>query len=208
MPHALTHPHAHLPALSLQCSVSAAWPVGRSVDAQAAQALAGLAAQSGEAALGAVPWYWAGWGSEPAQLASAAAALGHLGRVRGALVFAGGALLSDLQRVRQTLACALQASQSEDPRAHCVVMLDPRTLYAAGGGIREPLLSCAVGVGRHTAAAGRGPESAPRAFPCRRLLVQGFRLQPDHPASEGAQIRAGAVREGCAWCPYLETPEP
>lgn len=40
-----------------------------------------------------------------------------------------------------------------------------------------------------------------------RLLAMSFqfKIQAGHPSSEGDQIQAGAIREGCAWCPNFRS---
>ncbi len=43
-------------------------------------------------------------------------------------------------------------------------------------------------------------------FPYRLLAMSfGFKIQGGHPSSEADQIQAGAVRDGCAWCPNFRS---
>lgn len=48
------------------------------------------------------------------------------------------------------------------------------------------------------------PVASDRIFPCRHLNSYGFRLSPMNPANYDDQLQAGAVREGCAWCPNFK----
>lgn len=45
------------------------------------------------------------------------------------------------------------------------------------------------------------PVDSNQVFPCRHLHYHGFRYSLAHPSTYADQLQAGAVREGCAWCP-------
>lgn len=179
--------------------IAVVFPKTKSASYDAAVNLARQADQYAEQTLGTSLFHLAGFGRSREQVARALAVVRYLRSVKGFQIYAGGSALQEASRVEDVLQCYLEASGCTDPRAHCVVVVDEATLHAVGGGVRvgamldrawHDVLSSAT---KH------------RAFPCRHLLHRNFRFQPGHPSSEIDQLQAAAVREGCDWCPNLNT---
>lgn len=189
---------------SLQGLLAIVLPQSRSTAFPAALALAQNADHYAQQAAGKQIYHLAGFGRSQAQAARALELLRLARGLKGFQLFVRGALQADAWRAQKVLQCYLQACSAADPRAHCVVMIDERTLYEGAP------MSMAINVyagSRPAPPAGLQwlDEMGRLPFPCRHLRHYGFRLQRGHPASEADQIQAGAVREGCDWCPSFAT---
>ena len=156
----------------------------------------------GEATIASKLLHFAGFGTSRDQFARALFVLKEMRTSKTFRVYAGGRFIQDSWRIEETLECALAASACADPRAHCVVMLHDEDIIARP---RSRPISIQISVGAAPAAEDRFGlwKVGQREFLCRHLYERGFKLQPDHPASEDAQIQAGAVRFGCDWCPHF-----
>lgn len=111
--------------------------------------------------------------------------------------YAGGKRL-DARHTDPIIACYADAQRCGDTRAHCITITSRRELYVD---ISHP---AAAIFGQLLDELGLDPPAPKRFhFPCSYLLERGFRLDADHPADDVSQIRAGAVKHGCDWCPLF-----
>ena len=97
------------------------------------------------------------------------------------------------------LDCYLEASACDDRSAHCEKVVDDpydTQLDREAGGITIHLTT-------GTELPRKRVEIDRYLFPC-SLLNDRFRFQTDHPASPRDQIQAGAVKQGCDWCPHFD----
>lgn len=196
-----------LAALSACSAVALSFPASRAAAYPAALTICQGATELYEAALGGKPLHFARFSAEPAQLERARAVLATLRGYRGLLVYAGGRL-QHWARMLRVLECIAIANSCDDPTAHCTISvymnsmlqkdiegrLPPGPVYGPGAPEVPAVLHEAqvVDVGM--------------SFPCRLLAFNyQFKLQADHPSSYKDQIEAGAVREGCDWCPHFAT---
>lgn len=182
---------------SLEGSVATVFPKSRGSGYDAAVNFARQAEHYDETMVGKTLFHCAAFGRSQHQAGIALALLGNLRSTKGLQVIARGRLLPDWHRAGQVLACYLAASALGDPCAHCVQMVPAGMLE------RGPLVS-SVTIDLDLSAPSwfrSAPDSVP--FPCRYLLDRQFRYQAGHPASRDDQLKAGAVREGCDWCPFF-----
>ncbi|RQO57995.1 hypothetical protein DBR47_14480 [Paucibacter sp. KBW04] len=193
-----------LVAWSSMGSLAVMFPKTRSAAYDAAVGAAQKAELYTEQLMGKTLFHLAGFGRAREQVSLALMVIRHMRGIKGFQAFGRGAEVMDRFQIEKVLTCFVQAAGCADTQAHCSVVVDERSLFAVGGGVRESLDSTIhVSIGRPppmpglewVASIGR------RTFPCRYLLQRNFRFQPDHPASEADQLQAGAVREGCDWCP-------
>jgi hypothetical protein len=143
----------------------------------------------------------ASFGTSQEQIALALFVIEQMQRSTTFQIFASGKLIRDKWRIADTLNCVLTATGTSDPRSHCVISVEedrldnrnnnswPMTIHVS----YEPPIADTFGLYK----------VGMRLFPCRLLFERGFKFQINHPSSEADQIRAGAVRESCDWCPHL-----
>lgn len=154
-----------------------------------------------EATIGSTLFHFAVFGRTREQAALALALIRNMRSTKGLQVIAGGRMLQDWPRVETILTCYLNASALQNPKAHCVEMVNEAHLverFLSGDG--RSYISLDLDFLRPT------KEKSGRVvpFPCRYLRSRNFTFQPGHPASESDQLRAAAVREGCDWCPNFK----
>lgn len=193
-----------LVAWSALGSLAVMFPKTRSAAYEAAVGAAQKADLYTEQLMGKSRFHLAGFGRTREQVTLALMVVRHMRGIKGFQAFGRGAEVMDRYQIEKVLTCFVQAAGCADAQAHCHVVVDEATLFAVGGGVRESLYtSIHVSLGRSTPRPGLEWVNSigRRTFPCRYLLQRQFRFQPDHPASEADQLQAGAVREGCDWCP-------
>ncbi|MEQ1663205.1 MAG: hypothetical protein ABL877_10975 [Thiobacillus sp.] len=183
-------------------SVGAIFPKSRGSGYDAAVNLARQAEHYGETTVGKTLFHCAAFGRTREQVARARLLIRNTRGANGLQVIARGRLV-DWAQVSRVLDCYLTAAALDDPRAHCVQMVAAGMLERSGELPSSITMSIDLSAPRWFRSA---PETVP--FPCRYLLERQFRYQSGHPASRGAQLMAGAVREGCDWCPcFLKNQE-
>lgn len=188
-------------AVSMTGSVGCVFPKSRGSGYDAAVNFARQAEHYGEQLVGKTLYHFAAFERSREQAARAHGLIRNLRSARGLQVIARGRMI-DWARALHVLDCYLVATGVPDWRAHCVEMVPARMLE------RGPLVS-SVSIDIDLSAPSwfrSAPETVP--FPCRYLLERQFRFQPGHPASREDQMRAGAAKEGCDWCPcFLKNQE-
>lgn len=138
--------------------------------------------------------HFAAFARDRHDMGRALAVVSTLRGYKGLLIYAGGKL-QNWARVQKVLECYMDSLGCKDTRAHCVISVhkDSVTTYP------EPLTSV-ISITPDFMEAKR--EGKAYLFPCRLLAFNFcFKLQAGHPSSDVDQIQAGAVREGCDWCP-------
>lgn len=188
---------------SLQHPLVVIFPKTRSASYAAAVNLAQQAVLYSETDVGGALFHVAGFSADKDQAARALSLVRFMHSIKGFQIYAGGKQLQDWPRVETVLACYLEASACKDPRAHCQMVVHAEHLveryYSSrpSGGVSLDLdwmKSNAV-------------DGGVVVFPCRYLLSRNFRFQVGHPSSLEDQMQAGAVREGCDWCPNFKPTE-
>lgn len=108
-------------------------------------------------------------------------------------VFVDGRLLSIPWGALPVLTCYTKALACDDWRAHCYRVIDDPSDESGHRNRREFRVQL-----------GGGGRDAPKPkrflFPCSYLRTN-FRFTSDHPSTPRDQIQAGAVDNGCDWCP-------
>lgn len=181
---------------SLEGSIATVFPKSRGSGYDAAVNFARQAARYEEAEIGKTLFHFAAFGRSRDQAARAHGLIRNLRNATGLQVIARGRMI-DWARALHVLDCYLVATGVPDWRAHCVEMVPAKMLE------RGPLVS-SVSIDIDLSAPNwfrSAPETVP--FPCRYLLERQFRFQPGHPASKVDQMRAGAAKDGCDWCPFF-----
>ena len=185
---------------SLQHPLVVVFPKTRSASYSAAVNLAQQAAMYSETDVGGALFHVAGFGAEKEQAARALSLVRFMRSIKGFQIYAGGKLLQDWARVESVLSCYLEALACTDTRAHCMMVIHSDHLterfYSSS---RETSVSIDLDWMRNKDAAG-----GLMVFPCRYLKSRNFRYQVGHPSSPEDQVQAGAVREGCDWCPLFK----
>lgn len=183
---------------SLDSSIAVVFSKSRGAGYDAAVNFARQAARYEENQVGSSLFHFAAFGRSREQAALALALVRNLRGVKGLQVLAGGKLLQESHRVEAVLSCYLDSSSLDDPRAHCVEMVNKSHLQERFlSGIAAPKVS--IGLDFVSLDGEVAHEVIP--FPCRYLRARNFKFQPGHPSAEADQLRAAAVREGCDWCP-------
>lgn len=186
-----------LVAASLQAGLSASFPKSRSAAYAPAVAISKGAAGYQESGIEGGLIHFVSFARTREDMARALALLTTLRGYKGLLVYAGGKLL-DWSRAIRVLQCYADASVCDDPRAHCIVSVH-RESVTSRAEWNAPSIDITPDFMK---AAAMGSSML---FPCRLLVMAyGFRIQSGHPSSERDQIHAGAIREGCAWCPAFK----
>jgi hypothetical protein len=181
---------SHLLALSFSKSASPVYPLAVNI--------AQGAAKYAELEVSRKPVHLVAFAKTRDEAARALALIGYVSGWKTTQVFAGGRLMQRPYTVQQVLDCYLGASACHDRTAHCHRVIDDP--YDTQLDLEDAF----------TIRVSTGPEP-PRQrveidrylFPC-SLLKDRFRFQVDHPASPEDQIQAGAVRDGCDWCPLFD----
>ena len=181
---------SHLLALSFSKSASPAYPLAVNI--------AQGAAKYAEVEVGHKPVHLVAFARSRDEAARALALMGYVSGWKTTQVFAGGRLMQRPYAVQQVLECYLGASACRDRTAHCHrviddpydTQLDPEDAFTIRVSTGPEPPRQRVEIGRYL-------------FPC-SLLKDRFRFQVDHPASPEDQIQAGAVGNGCDWCPFFD----
>lgn len=185
-------PHLDLVRATAQGGLAASFPKSRSGAYAPAVAICRGASEYQETEIEGVPMHFAVFGTTAEDMARALAAVTTLRGYKGLLLCAGGKL-QGWARAMKVLQCYADSAACNDPKAHCVVAVEKDSVTA------RPL-SSSISITPDFLSSLHGDQ--PYLFPCRLLAYSfGFKLQSGHPSSEADQIQAGAVREGCNWCP-------
>lgn len=183
---------------SLQSGLSASFPKSRSAAYAPAVAISKGAAGYQESGIEGGLIHFVSFAGTREDMARALALLTTLRGYKGLLVYAGGKLL-DWSRAIRVLQCYADAAVCDDPRAHCIVSVH-RDSVTSRADWHVPSIDITPDFMKATA------DGKAMLFPCRLLaMTYGFKIQAGHPSTEGDQIQAGAVREGCAWCPNFRS---
>jgi hypothetical protein len=146
--------------------------------------------------------YFACFDKNQIDAARAVVLLGYVGSWKGVQIFSQGKLLNDAYEVESVLECYTESGSCRSLSSHCHRVIDDPFSdevvddLSMGITIRvteDPVYKYEVEVDRYL-------------FPCKYLLSR-FYLQKDHPSSPQDQIQAGAVEEGCNWCPNFSPDE-
>ena len=196
---------ASLITWSLSGALACRFPASRSQAYPSALAVAKSAQHYAETGQGKALLHWCGFGRTRDQLARALSVVHATYTIKGFELYAGGQLLAECHKAMHVLRCALQAEASEDPRAHCVVMMPPRFVGLPGKrhlpDARLLSFAPAPTLEQLMTNPHADSEDPPYPFPCRYMADRQFKFQASHPSSLADQLRAGAVRAGCDWCP-------
>lgn len=183
---------------SIEAAVAISFPKSRSGAYPTAVNICRSAGRYYEAEIEGVTMHFAAFARNSMEMARALAVLSSLRGYKGLLIYAGGRL-QEWARSIKVLQCYSDSSACNDFRAHCFVSVhrDSITKQIAG-----PSASIDI-TPDFMIAAGQGKAYL---FPCRLLAMSfQFKIQAGHPSSEADQIQAGAIREGCAWCPNFRS---
>ena len=134
----------------------------------------------------------------------AMAILDYISGWKGIQIFVQGRLVKDsLWGVKSVLKCYLEACACNDWKAHCYKVIDDPVIRG-----KEDLLNYTLTV--------RITDESPKykelieidqyVFPCNYLysLYRGVDFNLNHTSSFQDQIQAGAVKQGCHWCPNFD----
>lgn len=146
--------------------------------------------------------YFACFKKNQVDAARAVVLLGYVENWKGVQIFSHGKLLNDAYEVESVLECYTESGFCKSLSSHCHKVVDDpfsdEIVNDASMGItvrvtEDPVYKYESEVDRYL-------------FPCKYLLNR-FDFQKDHPASPQEQIQAGAVEEGCDWCPNFNPDE-
>lgn len=141
------------------------------------------------------PTYFVCFSSSKSDAGRALAMLGYIQGWKGVQIFSKGKVLQNTYRVNEVLSCFMDALSCRDYSAHCHKIIDDpfsdevedHSLSLSISIAEKPPLKQEVEIDRYS-------------FPC-KYLFHWFRFEKDHPASTEDLIQAGAVSQGCDWCP-------
>jgi hypothetical protein len=179
------------------------FPKNRSPSYPAMVMLAKQATSYGETEIDGTLYHFSGFDMSSGQVQIALSMLQYLSGIKGMQVYAKGKLCSDTNKVYQVLNCSLEASACDDSRAHCHVVKRQDEIFQG-----EPVKTQGFGISMSISELfgdAKSQEAAPPLyiFPCRFLLLYGFKIQRHHPSTEQNQIQAGAIQRGCDYCPHF-----
>ena len=146
--------------------------------------------------------YFACFDKNQVDAARAVVLLGYVRGWKGVQIFSQGKLLNDAYEVEGVLECYTESKSCRSLSSHCHKVVDDpfsdeiTNDTSMGITIRvteDPVYKYEAEVDRYL-------------FPC-KFLLNRFDFQRDHPASPQEQIQAGAVEEGCDWCPNFSPDE-
>jgi hypothetical protein len=146
--------------------------------------------------------YFARFDKSQIDAARAVVLLGYIGGWKGVQIFSQGKLLNNTYEVEMVLECYTESGSCQNLSSHCHKVIDDpfsdeivrdRSMGITIRVTENPVYKHEVEIDRYL-------------FPCKYLLSR-FRFQRDHPASPQDQIQAGAVEEGCNWCPNFNLDE-
>lgn len=187
-----------LVAASMDSGVAISFPKSKSGAYPTAVNICRGAASYNEADIEGVTMHFVTFGKSRAEMARSLAAISSLRGYKGLLIYSGGRL-QEWARAIKVLQCYSDAEACNDPAAHCVISVhrDSITTHAVRQAVSIDITPDFM------AATSQGKAML---FPCRLLAMSfGFKIQGGHPSSEADQVQAGAVREGCAWCPNFRS---
>lgn len=187
-------------AASLQHPLVVVFPKTRSASYAAAVVLAKQANLYTDTDAAGSLFHVAGFGAENEQAARALSLVRFMRSIKGFQIYAGGKLLQDWARVESVLECYLESAACTDRRAHCQMVIHTEHLIERYYSSRP---SGAVSLDLDWMKINEVDDGIV-VFPCRYLLSRNFRFQTGHPSSFEDQMQAGAVREGCDWCPNFK----
>jgi hypothetical protein len=148
------------------------------------------------------PMHVAVFGRTKADAERASAVLKYAFGWRGVLIYAKGKLISVGWPVLEVVNCLQEAYSCRDRKAHCFKVIDDP--FAEVRAHRDPHISIRLepepSVSRPTMK--MRIEQTHYIFPC-KYLYSRFSFQKGHPSSFEDQIQAGAVRQGCDFCPLF-----
>lgn len=134
---------------------------------------------------------------EKEDMQKALALITTLSNYNGLLLYSRGRLL-EWGRAQRVLRCYSDSESCNDTRAHCIV-----NIYR--GKVEGGPPSSSILFNVNSGYVEEPEDKGSYLFPCRLLALSfSFKFQPGHPSSEADQIQAGAVREGCDWCPNFQ----
>lgn len=140
------------------------------------------------------------FGKNRAEAGRAQALINYISGWKGIQVFAGGKMIQNPWSIMQVLNCFLEASGCNDWKAHCLKIIDdPYNTRPASRG-----MSFTIRITEKPEMPKQAVEIKQYTFPC-AYLKNRFKFQLQHPSSPENQIQAGAISEGCDWCPYFKT---
>jgi len=145
------------------------------------------------------PTYFVCFGSNASDAGRALAVLDYVQGWKGVQIFSKGKVLQNSYIVSEVLKCYMESQSCRDYTAHCLVIIDdPFSEEVDSSGlsfsisiVEKPSIKKEVEIDRFS-------------FPCARLFRR-FRFQKNHPASTEDLIQAGAVSQGCDWCPNFDS---
>jgi len=141
------------------------------------------------------PTYFVCFGSNASDAGRALAVLDYVQGWKGVQIFSKGKILQSTYLVSEVLKCYMDSQSCRDYTAHCYKIIDdPFSEEVESSGlsfsisiVEKPSIKQEIEIDRYS-------------FPC-KFLHNRFRFQKNHPASIEDQIQAGAVSQGCDWCP-------
>lgn len=145
--------------------------------------------------IGGKQMHFAVFSKNQADAGRAAALLGYVATWKGAMIFAGGKVISHGYEIAQVIQCYLESCSCRDSKAHCHTIIDDPfsnviqdfSMSISIRLIERPPLKQEVKIDRF-------------AFPCKHLQ-SWFRFEKDHPSTPQDQIQAAGVRKHCDICP-------
>lgn len=181
---------------SLKGGLSVCFPKSRKSTYATAVAICRGASSYCEADVEGTLMHFAHFAPDPLNMSKALALLNLMGGYKGLLIYSKGRA-QEWAKALIVLRCYSESAACPDRRAHCSISVHKMSITKSS----EPLSSSlTVQITPNYAMA--KAQGMDYLFPCRLLAFNfGFKLQAGHPSSEADQIQAGAVREGCDWCP-------